>query len=355
MSDLAVQSPESMRLSGLDETMAALNTELSCLNLLAFHRNGTTITGANQQLLDWQKGTTEHPLVELPYAAQRKNAERLAKFGLLARGLDRIGREGHPYSLTLRGVFACALAGFNLELALDPEIQSMSSIYGDKVRRITDTVDDDSEVLSSPLFRSLLLIKVVDEVDTKGHLKAKDVGNIDGIDRVKIVSKIKSDHAEDLVKAGLLELTKKGVRHGRLTVRTNYLSPTDTGRRIATALRSNLSGLFFIDDNWPDVVNLGLQKAREITGNPDRVAKLLGTWLSGYQPAYEVTAQELVDKAIELATTQGSFTCGEFLRFLGGNHDTPYISSRLGGLVASGLLKTAPLKGSNRYRFSLPS
>lgn len=338
-----------MNLSGVDELFAALNTEMSCLNLLAFQYPDSTLTKAGAKLLDWQFGSTTD-IVEIPYAEQRKNGERLAKFGLLSRACTRIGRGGYPYVYTPRGVVACALAGYNLDLA-DRHTVNLSELYGSKVRRITGKVDDDSYNFSSPLFRTLLLIATRRFGNADGEVKAQGYPTLPGIEDVAMVNDIKIRHAENLSSAGFLDVVKRTEFRNGMPLRSNYFSVAPDKVELVEELGEVVKGLSVIDENWTDFILSGFKKAKEVVGDPDKVAKLLSNREGQVQTTYEIEGHRMLDLAVQLRDA-GPFTTGEFRKRLGSKHDLPYLSNYLSGLVRQGILVARSADGSNRRLFS---
>jgi hypothetical protein len=338
-----------LALSGVDELFAALNTEMSCLNLLAFQYIDSTLTKAGAKLVDWQEGTTAEP-VAIPYAEQRKNGERLAKFGLLSRACIRIGREGYPYEYTPRGVVGCALAGYNLDLANRYDV-NLSELYGSKVRRITGRVDESSYNFSSPLFRTLLLIATKKFGDTNGEVRAQDYPALPGIEEVAMVDEIKVRHVEDLGANGFLSLVKRTELRSGMPTRSNHFSIAPDKVNFVDELIEVVRGISVIDDNWTDFIIQGLEKAKAVVSDPSTVAKLLSNREGQVQTTYEIDGARMRDIAIQLRDS-GPFTTGDYRRKLGGKHDLSYLSNFLTGLVGQGLLIARPIDGSNRRQFS---
>jgi len=335
-------------LSGVDELFAAVNTEFSCLNLLAFQYPGTTLTLAREKMMSWQVGNEN--TFKIPQSEQRKNGERLEKYGLLNRSALRNGRDGYTFTYTERGIVGCALAGYNLGLADEHGI-NLSKFYGPKVRRITGKIDDESTIFSSPLFRSLLFLATRKFADTNGEVRAQSYPKLPGIEEVTMVDEIKVRHVEDLHEQGFLSVTKRTEFANGKPFRTNCFSVPPDKQAFADDLQDIIKGISVIDESWTDFILGGLAKAKAITSNPRRVSALLSNRDGQMQTTYELSEATMLEKTMQLRESR-PFTTGELRKFLGGNHDLQYLSNYLSRLVKEGLLTASLIDGSNRRLFS---
>jgi len=335
-------------LSGVDEMYAALNTEVSCLNLLAFHETATTLSGAGRQITEWQVGAKDK--VKLPYAEQRKNGERLARFKLLTRGCISIGKDGLPYSYTDRGLVGIALAGHNLWLADEHDI-ALSDVYGSKVRRINDEIDDSEPKFSGPFFRVLALHAIKKATDdAKNPIKLGDFPNLAHIADVDMAPEIMIGHVESLADAEVLRNRPVQKFENGMPVLRKYVSIRNV--ELAQDVMDIATSITQIDDNWVDFVQLGYEKAREITSDPKKVASLLQNRQGNTQPTYQQSHEYMCDLAISMSQTEG-FSNGDFRRALGGTHDTYYISNKLTRMVNEGVIRVIGTDGSNRRIFGV--
>ncbi|MCA9328419.1 hypothetical protein KC959_01490 [Candidatus Saccharibacteria bacterium] len=337
-------------LSGLDEMYAALNMELSCLNLLAFDGQHTTISQAAARIDAWKQGAVDNEgLDDIGYAEQRKNAERLARFQLIARDSGSVGKDGFTYSVTDRGKVGLALAGHNLWLADKHDIP-LALVYGAKIRRIKGEIDDATPVLSSPLFRALSLL-VLREATKDGPIRLIDFPNMPLIEDVGLADDIKIGHVEELKSATAVQVVPvQEVKNG-MPVLSKRVSMRN--RSLVDDVCEIVSGIGRIDEGWVDFIQLGYQRAKEIICDPQTVSDLLTNREGFSQRTYEISQPKMRRALYELAAN-GPFSTGDFIRFLGGKHDRYYISKWLSDRVEEGLVDSRQLNGTNRREFYTP-
>lgn len=352
-SDQVLDMPEiSPHLDEANRIFAGLNSELAGLNLIAFAAGCESLTQAAVQLEQWQNGTQEERVM-VPYAAQRKNADRLRTLGFLARSdIALPGKQGLPHMLTDLGYTGLAFAGHLLTLVDKCDVP-LYAVFGQKIRRLDIPKNDEaprSEIMfTQPLFRSVVAIAVLRS--RGGEIEREELSQVSPVKLAKLNSEIKKFQADDLATKGILEAKKRFVpAESGFGAHKIFFSIPDNHLELVAGLESLVFSLLSNDtEQRSEFLRDGISQAEQVKQDPNRVARLLDNWHQGAQESYEVSREELLTIVEELRR-EGPFTTGMLRRRLGGVHGVYYLSNVMSRLTEEGAVSVVGNIGSGNRR-----